>query len=104
MVTHTGFGGLLGEVTKVPSVTPRFVAFVSLILKLRLSLPSLPRAMRNLNKTARGLCSTPSPWAFRQELPGGNLQLYGQAGCCTSLKSLQRADFETAVSIPTNLT
>jgi len=73
MVTHTGFGGLLGEVKKVPSVTPHFVAFVSLILKLRLSLPSLPRAMRNLNKTARGLCSTPSPWAFRQELPGGNL-------------------------------
>ena len=44
MVTHTGFGGLLGEVKKVPSVTPRFVAFVSLILKLRLSLLSLPRA------------------------------------------------------------
>jgi len=70
MVTHTGFGVLLGEVRKVPSVTPRFVAFVSLILKLRLSLPSLPRAMRNLNKTAWGLCSTPSSWAFRQELPG----------------------------------
>jgi len=29
-----------------PSVTPRFVALVLLILKLRLSLPSLPRAMR----------------------------------------------------------
>ena len=56
-----------------PSVTPRFVALVLLILKLCLSLPSLPRAMRNLNKTARGLYSTPSSWAFRQELPGGNL-------------------------------
>ena len=37
-----------------PSVTPRFVALGLLILKLRLSLPSLPRAMRQMTKTTLG--------------------------------------------------
>ena len=45
---------------KVTSVTPRFVALVLLILKLRLSLTSLPRAMRKIAKTARGFGPSPA--------------------------------------------
>jgi len=46
------------------SVTPRFVALVLLILKLRLSLPSLPRAMRKITKTTLGF-GLPLGWPFR---------------------------------------
>ena len=80
-----------------PSVTPRFVALVLLILKLRLSLPSLPRAMRKMTKTTLGF-DLPLGWTFRQELSRKPTEF------CTSLKSTQRADSETAVSIPKNLT
>lgn len=54
-----------------PSVTPRFVALVLLILKLRLSLPSLPRAMRQMTKTTLVL-GLPSGWAFFGENCLGN--------------------------------
>ena len=67
-----------GPILRYPSVTPRFVALVLLILKLRLSLPSLPRAMRQIAKTTLGaglsLC-----WAFLVKTVWETLRVPGLA-------------------------
>ena len=81
-----------------PSVTPRFVALVLLILKLRLSLPSLPRAMRWMTKTTLGF-GLALGWPFF------GWELFGKPPRCRALlQSPQRADSETAFRIPTKLT